>query len=494
MNPRPLAHRPSPPIIANGGSPLGASLSNGLPSRVPHSRNGSHSIIGAALNSGHRVSRRKSMTIPGTTNVAAVAAILQEADALAHGAHRNALSKVGGNVVSSSLGGLPRGTSAMAAALAVSGSIGRTGSLPLPSPPASLPTRKFLTADSSAIDDDLNDMSDGDLEPASLSDASAIALELARARLASDGQSLLKEGRRSSRMELRCKQCGKGYKHSSCLTKHLWEHTPEWALTSKLLISKHQQVQLLEAASVLVNMNVNLSDAELDANAAVTPPDSTRDSASDDDSVSPPPTFASQHEIRSSVDTTPPPSSESIMNIGNAKVENLALYPSSPQAPAPGFNSFSQRVSQAAGAASSAYPYQASFAAGRDATGFGNDNRRRSSSGKNATGQEDRELAAAVELLSCSFNSGAGEANTVTSNSLRGLGHSATPLGDTSFINSFPSRAPESFTRGDHRRPSIADDVKMDGSVDSIMDDEDDIQSRARSDDDDEGVFGRMEE
>lgn len=34
-----------------------------------------------------------------------------------------------------------------------------------------------------------------------------------------------------------------------------WEHTPEWSLTSKLLISKHQQVQLLEAASVLVNMN-----------------------------------------------------------------------------------------------------------------------------------------------------------------------------------------------------------------------------------------------
>lgn len=34
-----------------------------------------------------------------------------------------------------------------------------------------------------------------------------------------------------------------------------WEHTPEWSLTSKLLISKHQQVQLLEAASILVSMN-----------------------------------------------------------------------------------------------------------------------------------------------------------------------------------------------------------------------------------------------
>jgi hypothetical protein len=55
--------------------------------------------------------------------------------------------------------------------------------------------------------------------------------------------------------ELKCQACGKGYKHVSSLAKHLWEHTPEWNVTSKLLISKHQQVQLLEAASILVSMN-----------------------------------------------------------------------------------------------------------------------------------------------------------------------------------------------------------------------------------------------
>lgn len=43
----------------------------------------------------------------------------------------------------------------------------------------------------------------------------------ARARRASEGAYLSRsEGKRSSG-ELRCEKCGKGYKHSSCLTKHL---------------------------------------------------------------------------------------------------------------------------------------------------------------------------------------------------------------------------------------------------------------------------------
>lgn len=54
---------------------------------------------------------------------------------------------------------------------------------------------------------------------------------------------------------LNCDTCGKGYKHISLLAKHLWEHTPEWNMTRKLLMLKHQQVQLLEAASILVGMN-----------------------------------------------------------------------------------------------------------------------------------------------------------------------------------------------------------------------------------------------
>jgi hypothetical protein len=43
-----------------------------------------------------------------------------------------------------------------------------------------------------------------------------------RIRRASEGTRLTKgEGKRTSGSELKCEKCGKGYKHSSCLTKHL---------------------------------------------------------------------------------------------------------------------------------------------------------------------------------------------------------------------------------------------------------------------------------
>src|SRR3569833_56623 len=183
----PLAHRPS----MSSSSTTTMSIS----ARQSHSRNNSHSILSSSLNPTNRVTRRKSM--PNTaTSAAAAAAVLKEAGEKVTavpiaGARRNTVSKNSGG-----------------SRLSLAGS--------LPSPPASLPTHKFAALDGkmdvldSAIDDEPNDASDNE-DPS----------RKARLRRASDGQPLAKEGRKINRVELRCETCGKGYKHSSCLTKHL---------------------------------------------------------------------------------------------------------------------------------------------------------------------------------------------------------------------------------------------------------------------------------
>lgn len=86
------------------------------------------------------------------------------------------------------------------------------------------------------------------------------------------------------------------------MTPHRWEHTPEWSFTSKLLISKHQQVQLLEAASVLVGMNQDGS----------APTDVLQRTESDHSSASPDISASSEllDDDISSAETTPPPVSD----------------------------------------------------------------------------------------------------------------------------------------------------------------------------------------
>ncbi|KAI9471427.1 hypothetical protein BDB00DRAFT_861857 [Zychaea mexicana] len=66
----------------------------------------------------------------------------------------------------------------------------------------------------------------------------------------------------SGKMLHRCEDCGKVYKHPSCLSKHRWEHSDEWELTSKLLLTKHQQVQMLEAAAILVSLDTKRVEQE----------------------------------------------------------------------------------------------------------------------------------------------------------------------------------------------------------------------------------------
>lgn len=227
-------------------------------------------------------------------------------------------------------------------------------------------------------------------------------------------------------------------------------------------------MQLLEAASVLVAMN--------DKESTATPPESTKDSASEPDSSSPAASGYSDHvERQSSADTTPPPMMEES-----------------------GLSGLSYRDDSGAGFARS---YQSTVSGSLPrGSAFGHfrqpsHERRPPSSGANHTGEDDRDLAAAVELLSCSFNSNNGSHGTVT------VPLDAPPVppvpaqyldqaasfSSAGFINSFPQRQPESFTRGEMRRGG--EDVKMEDS-----DDDFDMQSRARSDEDDDGVFGRMEE
>ena len=164
-----------------------------------HSRNHSHSVSSGSLISSNRVTRRKSVS-SNASNVAAMVAAVRDAGDSALGMpisnRRNTMSK---------------SASARSAAL---------GSLP--SPPASLPGHRIrLTStgksdrSESAIDDQNDEMDDDE----------DTAFKQSRMRRASEGQHLMKDGKKTSGGELKCEKCGKGYKHSSCLSKHLFVPT-----------------------------------------------------------------------------------------------------------------------------------------------------------------------------------------------------------------------------------------------------------------------------
>ncbi|DAA78380.1 TPA_exp: putative C2H2 finger domain protein [Trichophyton benhamiae CBS 112371] len=285
-----------------------SSSSRPLPQAIPNPRqasNGrthSHSVSLGALNYNHRVTRRKSMTSSAANNTnnnaaaAAAAAVISESGASAgapiHTSHHR------------------RGLSLRRAAGLESTSAGSSS----PFGPSSHAARNGMAA---------VDRKPG---PGSLNSSSAVSEELPagtgaagrpisikhRSRRASEGSHLMKgEGKRSL-VELKCDRCGKGYKHSSCLTKHMWEHDPAWAVTSKLLISKHQQVQLLEAASVLVTLNEPVSEEQAAARAAAAAAAAASGSG-DSDRSSTSPTVSGISELRdglSSTETTPPPTGD----------------------------------------------------------------------------------------------------------------------------------------------------------------------------------------
>jgi len=240
-------------------------------------------------------------------------------------------------------------------------------------------------------------------------------------------------------------------------------------------------VQLLEAASVLLTMNQD----------ATTPPDSAKDFQSDQDSASPPASGSEQHDGASSADTTPPPQTDMFNTYGSGSyIGRHKRYNSG--------HSFSRSYQSAP---SAHYLHGGSVPSG---SGFGHyrqpSQERRPPSSGISRNQEDEGLAAAVELLSCSFGStGTPRSIPVT------LPEDAPPvphipaqyLSQSAFSGSAlaPSHHPrqtESYTR---HQVHLDGDVKMEESEESIADDEDyDQRFRGRSDEDDDGVFGRMEE
>ncbi|KAF4310613.1 Zinc finger C2H2-type protein [Botryosphaeria dothidea] len=420
------------------------SVASSLPSRHSHSR-GNSSSLASSLNPAHRVSRRKSVSTAAASNATAVAGE-----------------------------SAPRRTTK--SNYAPRGPPGLSGH---PSMPSSLPNNGSNFAGPSSFGKG-SVVTDGP-PLASIPDTEK-GNSKSRTRRASEGSRVTKEGgKRASGSELRCEKCGKGYKHSSCLTKHLWEHTPEWAITSKLLISKHQQVQLLEAASVLVNMNAEAAAAE-----------AAKANESDHSSASPAASGSSDYrdDGMSSAETTPPPHDDvAVGSYTGGRFPNKRFSSNS--------SAYSQSYQSNNSVFSESIPngylnyYRQNSTDGRPTT-----------SGTSATAYDDEDqadLAAAVGLLSCSYGTPQSKpvmlppdvppvpplparfANSIDSRP----GTIATPPGQhqyaTSMRSSYVSR----------HGNNADDDVDME-------DDDDDYErqrrSRGRSDEDDEGMFGRMEE
>lgn len=183
---------------------MSSTPSHNLPIRHHALRHHSHSVSLGSVNPSHRVTRRKSMTSTAANNVAAIAAAINGAEeTLARTpleTNRRSFTLKPGAVRGSDAVSLGKIASSIADPHSIESVRGHdrgpTGEI------------KYAMEGSAVVDG-----------PATLNNEGSISK--ARARRASEGAYLSRsEGKRSS-AELRCEKCGKGYKHSSCLTKHL---------------------------------------------------------------------------------------------------------------------------------------------------------------------------------------------------------------------------------------------------------------------------------
>jgi hypothetical protein len=245
-----------------------------------------------------------------------------------------------------------------------------------------------------------------------------------------------------------------------------WEHTPEWQITSKLLISKHQQVQLLEAASVLVSMNHEMGGSAIDS----------------DDTPSPAASGSSdpQDSEMSSIETTPPPqlddsgfNSATRPEFGSKRFStNSSAYSQSYQS-----SVFSE-------SAPGSRPYMSHF---RQYSTDG----RPTTSGTSVNGGDDQEhadLTAAVGLLSCSVGTPKSGAVMLPADV-----PPVPPLPSRFLGSKVDQLSPSTLTYNAAQSYSYLRATK-EVDVDADMSDEEIDRHRGRSDEDDEGMFGKMEE
>ncbi|KAG1741667.1 hypothetical protein EDB19DRAFT_1704471 [Suillus lakei] len=132
-----------------------------------------------------------------------------------------------------------------------------------------------------------------------------------------------------------CESCSKVYRHPSCLIKHRWEHTPQWREASKFVLSKHQQVQLLEAAAILSHLSPSST------NGTSLPEDRSLWPTFLSGGIVPPPAPGSAHEGSGTSSPSKPVSSSvpatSVLSSGRAGSTGPRLHDYSiPQATGPG--------------------------------------------------------------------------------------------------------------------------------------------------------------
>lgn len=187
----------SDPNLQDNSRPSFSSTSaaSSLPNRQSYNR--THSTSFGSYNQSHRITRRKSSTLNPAVSAAAISAavnIAKEEDAQ---------------------GTKPSNRRSISSRMALGSLNGES----YPSPPSSFPHNHPSVPN--ALQYGRGGAAGGSavIDGPSLSSLSEKMAAKGRIRRASESSTLAKK--KAGNGELKCDTCGKGYKHSSCLTKHL---------------------------------------------------------------------------------------------------------------------------------------------------------------------------------------------------------------------------------------------------------------------------------